>query len=224
MNRARVLVVEDRPSVRTLVSTVLERGHDVTAAASGAEALEVLARAEFDVVLTDVRMPGATGFDVLKAVRERSPRTAVVLMTAYATVPDAVASVKLGAYDYVAKPIDADELALVVARAAQHSRQEAGAGPLEEGVASASAGEAPDLNLGFRDAVESARERASRRYLTELMQLFRGNVTHAATRAAMTRESLHRVLRQHGIHSEQHRGAAGVPADDARDEHERGQE
>lgn len=217
MERPRVLVVEDRPSVRTLVATVLERGYEVTAVGGGAEALEALGGAAYDVVLTDVRMPGATGFDVLRGVRERSPRTAVVLMTAYATVPDAVTAVKLGAYDYLAKPIDADELSLVVARAAEHARRADGAGPLEEGVARVT-GDAPDLNLGFRDAVEAARERASRRYLTELMQLFRGNVTHAATRAAMTRESLHRVLRQHGISSEQHRAVADAAEAEAAEE------
>lgn len=216
MPRPRVLVVEDRPSVLKLVTTVLERGHDVATAASGAEAMPLLRAERFDAVLTDVRMPGATGFDVLRAVREISPRTPVVLMTAYATVPDAVAAVKLGAYDYVAKPLDADELALVVARAVAHG-QSGGAGPLAEGVGAASAapGDVPDVAVGFHEAVEAARDRASRQYLVHLMDALRGNVTHAAARAGITRESLYRLLRRHGVRPEQHRGEPGAAASDA---------
>jgi DNA-binding NtrC family response regulator len=206
-----VLVVEDRPSVRKLVAAVLERGCEVRAAASAAEALPLLGVVPLDVVLTDVRMPGASGFDVLRAVRERSPGTVVVLMTAYATVPDAVAAMKLGAYDYVAKPIDGDELALVVARAAEHRREARAAGS-DDGEA---APPGVDSVLGFHEAVEVARRRASRRYLEDLMQLFQGNVTHAAIRAGMTRESLHRLLRAHGIAAEEHRRPRGPSSGDS---------
>ena len=203
MGRSIVLVVEDRPSVLKLLSTVLEGAHDVLTASHGAEALSLIGSRPIDVVLTDVRMPEATGFDVLRAVQIRAPRTRVVVMTAYANVPDAVAAMKLGAFDYVAKPIDADEIALVVARAVDQgavvddpAREPPRArAPRAEDCADAT-------SLGFHRAVEEARARASREYLTQLMRLYGGTVTHAATRAGMTRESLHRVLRKYAVRAE----------------------
>jgi DNA-binding NtrC family response regulator len=201
MERARVLVVEDRESVLRVIATILERGYEVSTASDGAAALACVGAETFDVVLSDIRMPGASGFDVLRAVQARSPRTAVVLMTAYANVPDAVAAMKLGAYDYVAKPLEADEVLLVVARAVDRRRGGAGAAPDE--------GAPRDLSLGFHRAVEEARDRASREYLVNLMRVYRGNVTHAATQAGMTRESLHRVLRRYDVRTEPHRGAPG---------------
>jgi DNA-binding NtrC family response regulator len=201
MERARVLVVEDRESVLKVIATILERGYEVTTAPDGAMAIARLGAETFDVVLTDIRMPGASGFDVLRAVQARAPRTAVVMMTAYANVPDAVAAMKLGAYDYVAKPLEADEVLLVVARAVDR---------LRNGQAAARGETAPrDLSLGFHRAVEEARDRASREYLVNLMRVYRGNVTHAATQAGMTRESLHRVLRRYGVRTEPHRAPNG---------------
>jgi DNA-binding NtrC family response regulator len=212
MDRPRVLVVEDRPSVLKLIATILERGYDVTGAVDGSTALSLIEAEAFEVVLTDIRMPGATGFDVLRAVRSRAPRTSVVMITAYANVTDAVASIKLGAYDYVAKPLDSDEISLVVARAVAHGREPTGAA--RESQAEDGQYDAPEdlqgVSVGFHRAVEAARDRASRRYLVNLMRLFRGNVTQAATRAAMTRESLHRVLRKYEVRSEHHKDARAV--------------
>lgn len=205
MDRPRVLVVEDRPSVLQLLVTILEGGNDVTPASSGAAALALLETRAFDVVLTDIRMPGASGFDLLRAVQGRDAATAVVLMTAYANVPDAVAAIKLGAFEYVAKPVEADEVALVVARAAEHARaRTVGASP--PGAAAAAGG--IDVSRAFHEAVEDARERTSRAYLVALMRAFHGNVTCAALRAGMTRESLHRVLRKYGVQSGPYKGLA----------------
>lgn len=215
MKRPRVLVVEDKESVLRVMAAILEPGYDVLTAPEGTAALALLARDHVDVVLTDIRMPGANGFEVLRAVRSRSARTAVVMMTAYANVPDAVAAIKLGAFDYVAKPLDADEVSLVVARAVE-SLHDVGAG-VEAAPASAHHGREAtaslDVALGFHRAVEEARDRASREYLVRLMRLFHGNVTQAATRAAMTRESLHRVLKKYDVPTEPHRERErdGVP-------------
>jgi DNA-binding NtrC family response regulator len=210
MERPRVLVVEDRPSVLKLLATILEDAYEVTTASDGATALSVIGPVPFDVVLTDVRMPGSSGFDVLRAVRHRSPSTAVVMMTAYANVADAVAAMKLGAYDYVAKPLDADEIALVVARAIEHLRETAGPGRAASGEDDRCPPGTPDeVSLGFHRAVEAARDRASREYLVKLLRLFHGNVTEAAKRAGMTRESLHRVMRKYDVHSEHHRDQPG---------------
>jgi DNA-binding NtrC family response regulator len=208
--RPRVLVIEDKPSVLKVMATILESAYEVTTACDGPAALSAIGSSPIDVVLTDVRMPGASGFEVLRAVRERTPTTAVVMMTAYANVADAVTAIKLGAYDYVAKPIDADEIALVVARAVEHVREQAGhdcPAPQDDDRHTASE-HAQEPSVGFHRAVEAARDRASRDYLVNLLQMFHGNVTEAAKEARMTRESLHRVLRKYGVRSEDHRGHA----------------
>jgi DNA-binding NtrC family response regulator len=199
--RARVLVVEDSPAVRKLIAAVLQRGFDVETAEDSAAARGLLESSPFDVVLTDIRMPDASGFEVLRVARARAPRAAVVMMTAYANVPDAVAAMRLGAFDYVAKPLEADEISLVVARAAEHAREapDRSAGAGQEAFPAGSRFD-PDVSNGFRRAVEEARDLASRVYLEKLLKEFGGNVTRAATRAGMTRESLHRVLRKYGVH------------------------
>jgi DNA-binding NtrC family response regulator len=213
-SRPSVLIVEDRPSVMKVLASILERAYQVTTAGDGAEALAALAAGAFDVVLTDIRMPGLSGFEVLRAAMACRPSPCVVMMTAYANVPDAVAAIRIGASDYVAKPVDADEIALVVARAIEQRR-----GQPEDAVAALAGRGTParvDTSLAFRSAVEAARDEASRQYLLKLMQTFRGNVTHAAAQAGMTRESLHRVLRKYGVRSEALKagGEAGAPAAD----------
>ncbi|HET8541876.1 MAG TPA: response regulator [Anaeromyxobacter sp.] len=222
MNRPRVLVVEDRPGVLKLIATVLEVGCEVTSAADGATAISLLGAAPFDVVLTDIRLTGASGFDVLRAVQSHAHRPSVVLMTAYANLPDAVAAMRLGAFDYVAKPLAADEIALVVARAVEHRRKTADRPLAVVPDSGLRGGEGHhDLSLGFRRAVDQARERASVEYLVELMRHFHGNVTLAAVRAGMARESLHRLLKQYGIHSHAYRDPTASPEPEGGDHAER---
>lgn len=207
MERSRVLVVEDRPSVLKVMATILEGGYQVATASDGSSALSLIDEHPVDLVLADVRMPGVSGFDVLQAVRRRSPRTAVVLMTAYANIPDAVEAMRSGADDYIAKPLDADEIALAVARALER-REGGGLAPVPRGGAADDAGAegaSPQGTMGFHRAIEEARHAASRAYLERLMQAFHGNVTQAAFRARMTRESLHRVLRKYEIRCEPYR-------------------
>ena len=122
MAPVRVLVVDDKENILKLFAKILAEGHQVTSALDGARALSLIATEEFDVVVTDIRMPGAGGFEVLAAVKARSPSTEVVMMTGYASVGDAVRAMKLGAYDYLEKPFDPDAAALTVARAAERRR------------------------------------------------------------------------------------------------------
>ncbi|HET6923725.1 MAG TPA: response regulator [Anaeromyxobacteraceae bacterium] len=209
MDRPRVLVVEDNPGVLRLMATVLESAYQVSTAPDGPTALGIIDSAPVDVVLADVRMPGLTGFDVLKEARRRAPAIQVVVMTAYANVPDAVAAIKLGAFDYVAKPLDADEISLVVARAVEHRRGNGDPGrPAAPAECKPDNGEegCQEVSVEFRRAIEEARDRASRDYLVNLLRSFHGNVTNAAKRAGMTRESLHRVLRKYGVRSEPFKG------------------
>jgi DNA-binding NtrC family response regulator len=202
MTRARVLVVEDKPHRLDLVASILAESHDVTKAPDGAEALGILeAQPPFDVVVTDVRMPKADGFQVLAAARRRDPDTQVVLLTAYASIADAVAAMREGAYDYVEKPFLPDNLALVVARALE-KRRNPRTPPLELGRAGAGGGGELGARKGFREVVSTARDRASHDYLVRLMREFQGNVTKASRVAGLARESLHRVLRRYGVRPE----------------------
>jgi DNA-binding NtrC family response regulator len=196
--RAQVLVVDDKESVLELMASILSEAYDVTTLSDPAAAMALLAERPFDVVLTDVRMPGATGFDVLAAVKRAGSEASVVMMTGFASVPDAVGAMRQGAFDYVAKPLEADDVSLVVARALEHRASRAKPAP--------AAPPGPAVATDFREAVLAARDRASRDYLVALMRDFHGNVTRAATQAGMTREGLHRLLKKHGVRSEDFRG------------------
>lgn len=115
-----VLVVDDEESIRVTLGDDLEEvGHRVTALGNGQEALDVLGEKRFDVVISDLRMPGADGMAVLKATRERNRSTEVILITAYGTVESAVDAMRHGAYHYVLKPFMNDEILLLVARVAR---------------------------------------------------------------------------------------------------------
>ena len=213
--RAHILLVDDKQTMLSLVAKILSE-HDVTTASTGEEALAVIAQRQFDLVLTDVRMPGADCFAVVLAVKQRWPTTEVIMMTAFASVESAVEAIKLGAYDYLQKPFDPDDVSLVVARALERRRVAVANGdpsahPGSEAVADlvASEDEAVEANqlasLSYKAAVNLARDRISRDYLVALLRTFRGNVTQAAERAGLERESLHRLLRRYGLRAEAYR-------------------
>jgi two-component system NtrC family response regulator len=107
----RVLVVDDQPAQRELITGFLRKQNfDVLAAESGEKALDKFRAEPFDLVLTDMKMPGMSGLDLLKELRGINPEAAVMVVTAYGTVETAVAAVKAGAADYLTKPINLEEL------------------------------------------------------------------------------------------------------------------
>ncbi|MCB9662674.1 MAG: sigma-54-dependent Fis family transcriptional regulator [Alphaproteobacteria bacterium] len=115
---ARLLVVDDERAVRTALEVNLsKRGDEVTLAEDADEALRLLRARPFDLVLTDVKMPGASGLDLLRRVRQSWPETPVVVMTGQGSVEDAVAAMKAGAADYLVKPVARDELFVVLDKA-----------------------------------------------------------------------------------------------------------
>ena len=117
MSHLEILLADDEPSIRLTVADALEDlGHTVTQCADGGEAIEEIDRRIFDVVISDIRMPKADGLRVFQRARARSPQTDVILMTAYAAVNDAVEAMKEGAYDYLTKPFDLDEIRLRIER------------------------------------------------------------------------------------------------------------
>lgn len=115
MKTGTVLLVDDEPKARELLSmTVRGLGHRPIAAADGVEALRLLEQETVDLVLTDVRMPGLDGKALLETVRTRWPGVPVILLTAYGSMRDAVAMTKRGAFDYLSKPFEIDDLEKVV--------------------------------------------------------------------------------------------------------------
>jgi DNA-binding NtrC family response regulator len=118
VNPKTILVVDDDESLRRVTRMQLEDlGYRVTAVSRVDEALAVLAAEPVALVITDLKMPGMSGMDLLEQARLEFPETQVIMITAYGTIGNAVEAMKAGAFDYVTKPIDFDELALVVARA-----------------------------------------------------------------------------------------------------------
>ncbi len=102
----RILLVDDEQSMRDFLSIMLKKdGYDVVAAQNGDNALKAVQSEIFDLVITDVKMPGVDGIGVLKSVKEVSPETVVIMITAYATAETAVEAMKLGAYDYITKAV-----------------------------------------------------------------------------------------------------------------------
>jgi len=115
--RGTVLVVDDEPGVRASIRVILEGTCEVLEAETGADALELLRAREVDLVMLDQRMPGEPGIDVLPRVKAADPSTVVVLATAVHDVRTAVEALKRGAYDYITKPFDVDDILMLVERA-----------------------------------------------------------------------------------------------------------
>ena len=113
----RVLVADDDPLTRDLLHELLGRhGCDAALAADGAQAIRVLEREDFDLVLTDFKMPDASGLEVLQRAREVNRDAPVVILTAYGTIESAVAAMKSGAFDYLVKPVSAESIELLLQR------------------------------------------------------------------------------------------------------------
>jgi two-component system NtrC family response regulator len=119
----RILVVDDDESLRRVTQVRLQKaGYEVATAAGGEEALNLLERIPIDLIVTDLNMPGMNGVELLKQVKAIYPEKIVVLVTAYGTVESAVEAMKLGAYDYILKPINSEALQHTVSRALEHER------------------------------------------------------------------------------------------------------
>ena len=113
----RIMVVDDEEALRTVLSSELEgEGYQVASAADGQEAINILQKQEFDLILLDIKMPNVDGFEVLKFVKDRHPKTKVVMLTGFADLKNAIESKKLGAEDFVSKPYDLVDLLTTVER------------------------------------------------------------------------------------------------------------
>lgn len=119
----RILVVDDEPNVLLTVQAILQlEGYEVDAVADGASAIRAIRERHYDLVLTDLKMPGVDGLGVLAEVRKRSPKTVTLMMTGYGSVDSALEAVQLGAYEYLVKPTEIPELKQAVRRSLERKR------------------------------------------------------------------------------------------------------
>jgi DNA-binding NtrC family response regulator len=121
MDPARILVVDDEPIIlKSLRELLRGEGYEVDLAQSGEEALTKMDGGAFDVVLSDIAMPGMTGLDLLAEVKAKAPDVIVILITGYGNIEDAVNSIKLGAYEYLTKPLNDVDIKLALERSLEH--------------------------------------------------------------------------------------------------------
>jgi len=124
MGSTKILIVDDELIMRESLAGWLERdGHAVQTAPSGEDALEMLKESRFDILLVDIKMEGISGLDVLRQVKENDPDVAVVMITAYGSIPTAIEAMKNGAYDYMLKPFDPNELGILIEKIVRHQNQ-----------------------------------------------------------------------------------------------------
>ena len=117
-NASHILVVDDELSMRELLDMLFTReGYQVSCAENGRQAIKMLQKNKYDLLLCDIRLGDITGLDVLRAAKECNPETIVIMISAYATAETAVEAMNEGAYDYVPKPFNKDELKQTVANA-----------------------------------------------------------------------------------------------------------
>ena len=116
--KLKILVVDDEPSHRTMLRAVLtDEGYAVAEASDGTEAIQAVEKEAFDLILMDLRMTAMDGIEALTEIRKISPQVPVLIMTAYASVKTAVEALKAGAFDYLTKPLDIEELKILIDKA-----------------------------------------------------------------------------------------------------------
>jgi two-component system response regulator HydG len=121
--KPKILIVDDEPGHRTMLRAVLtQEGYAVAEAPDGRDAVQAVEKEAFDLILMDIRMTAMDGIEALTEIRKISPLVPVLIMTAYASVKTAVEALKAGAFDYLTKPLDSDELKLLIDKALEHYR------------------------------------------------------------------------------------------------------
>lgn len=149
---ASILIVEDRDSLRRMLERALgQEGYEVASAADGGAGIRMLAERPFDLVLTDLKLPDLSGLRVLEACRETQPLAPVIVLTGYGTVGAAVEAMKLGAFDFLEKPLEINDLSRLIARAiGERGREEDGGGVFQPAGAPPIVGRHPRLRVALR--------------------------------------------------------------------------
>lgn len=165
----KILIIDDEKLVREfLIETLQRKKYDVQGFDSGQKALTHLKDHQYDLVITDMKMPGLTGIDVLKKIKELSPNTIVIIITAYGSIENAVEAMRLGAFNYLIKPFSPDSIEAVIEKAKEHNalieentylREEVNSGPMK--TALSAVGESPAMKKIFSDVERIAKSTAN---------------------------------------------------------------
>ncbi|MFA6239251.1 MAG: sigma 54-interacting transcriptional regulator, partial [Bacteriovorax sp.] len=165
----KILVIDDEKLVRDfLIETLQRKKYDVQGFDSGQKALTHLKDHYYDLVITDMKMPGLTGIDVLKKIKEISPNTIVIIITAYGSIENAVEAMRLGAFHYLIKPFSPDSIEAIIEKAKEHHalveentylREEVNSGPVKN--AMSAVGESPAMKKIFSDVERIAKSTAN---------------------------------------------------------------
>lgn len=183
-----VLVVDDEAGMRTaLRASFLRHGWNVKAANGVRDAVSAVDHGNFDLVVTDVRMRDGDGFDVMRHVREHSPATAVVLLTAFGNVPEAVRSMRGGAVDYLTKPVSFEELHSTSLRALERAVPRRAVPATEQ--PPAAVGPAPGASIA----------EVERLHLENTLALANGNRTRAAAMLGISLRTMRNRIREYGL-------------------------
>ncbi len=165
----KILIVDDEKLVRDfLIETLQRKKYDVQGFDSGQKALTHLKDHHYDLVITDMKMPGLTGIDVLKKIKEISPNTIVIIITAYGSIENAVEAMRLGAFNYLIKPFSPDSIEAIIEKAKEHQalveentylREEVNSGPMK--TAMSAVGISPAMKKIFSDVERIAKSTAN---------------------------------------------------------------
>ena len=195
--KPRILVVDDEPVVRESIYDWFTQGdYPIEMAADGPEAMQKLQESSWDILLTDVKMPGMDGLELQQKAKELDPDITVIVMTAYASVDSAMKAIKEGAYDYVTKPLDPDDLEQIIDRAAERrqllrenlelkQRIEAGQGQTE----------------GSPRPGELSLAEVEKRHIQDVLAQVSGDLAKAAKVLQIDEATLDGMLRKHGLAS-----------------------
>ncbi len=121
MAREKILLIDDSPEILdNLSECLISEGYDIDATVDGISGISLIEKKFYDIILTDMKMPGADGMEVLKFVKEHSPESICIILTGYGTIRDAVEAIKNGAFDYLTKPVKTDEIVITLKRAIEY--------------------------------------------------------------------------------------------------------
>jgi len=186
----KVLVVDDHARARESMADVLgQAGHDVQCCSSAVEALSVLLQNEFDVIITDLRMPGMNGLEFICEIEQRNLESQVVMITAHATVSSAVEAMRHGAFDFIEKPFDVQQLETLVARAIRHGALVGQRSPVPT-----ASGNHPVVMIGTSPAMELLKQRIAQAAPTDETILITGE---SGTGKELVARSIHALSRRH---------------------------
>ena len=218
---ARVLVVDDEQVIREILADFLAmEGFSVETAANGAKALELLSRSHFDLVLSDLKMPGMGGLELLAAIQEYTPNIVTVIMTGFGTVETAIDAMKQGAYDYILKPFKVDEVVHTIRRGLEKQKLQAENFRLKEALSLYKVSEAISASLSLDQVIDTLTDAAIHEVgadaVTVLLSDGMGGFTERALEFNVTFRSPERAARvdadkvaEHFSHSESLREQGG---------------